>query len=175
MLRQNIMGIWWMKIIEIGKDGILWILNRGKVCLCKEYIVQFYTTGSKLMKTVFLRQFTCMIYLVHEYTYSEYHLCLSDCYTLTNTLLFSAIPIYPFEVLKHFCLILRGEQERVDSLHIDEHLLNLSQHFSWPCCQQLGQLLSNSFANNRFKIIWFLYLFMTSENSGSVFKNMYRV
>lgn len=124
-----------MKIIEIGKDGILCILNRGKVCLCKEYIVQFYNTGSKLMKTVFLKQFTCTIYLVHEFIYSEYHLCLCDCYTLTNTLLLLAISVYPSEVLKHFGMILRGEQERVDSLYIDERLLNLSQHFSWPCCQ----------------------------------------
>lgn len=149
-----------MKIIEIGKDGIFWI--------------QFSNTGSKLMKTVLLKQFTCMIYLVHEYIYSEYHLCLCDCYTLTNTLLLLAISVYPSEVLKHFGMNLRREQERVDSLYIDECLLNLSQYFRWLCCQELEQLLSNSFANNRFKIIWFLYLFMTSENWGSVLKNMYK-
>lgn len=104
-----------MKIIEMGKDGTLLILSRGKVCLSKECIVQFYTTGSKLMKNVFLEQFTYMMYLVHDYTYSEYHLYLHYCYKLTNALLLLAISVYSTYALKHFCMILRAEQEGVDS------------------------------------------------------------
>lgn len=174
MLRQTIIDIF---VNEDNRNREGWnpldIQQRQNLSLQRVYSTVLHyreqTNENYISKTVYMYGIaSAWIYLF------EYHLCLCDCYTLTNTLLLSAIPVYPSEAFKHFGVILRGEQERVDSLCIDERLLSPSQHFSYPCCQQLEQLSSN-FASNGFKIIRFLHLFMTSENSGSVLINMYRV
>lgn len=84
-----------MKIIETGKDGRHLILNRGKVQSLKRLYSTVLHYREQTNKNIYIsKQFTCMMYLVHEYIYSEYHLYFCYCYTLTSTLLFWAIPVY---------------------------------------------------------------------------------